>query len=61
MFDKLEDLLIRYSEIQEELSDPSVVNDVNRFRKLMKEQNDLSEIVLHTQNTKTQKLPLKIV
>ena len=45
MFDKLEDLLIRYSEIQEELSDPSVVNDVNRFRKLMKEQNDLSEIV----------------
>ena len=45
MFDKLEDLLIRYSEIQEELSDPNVVNDVNRFRKLMKEQNDLSEIV----------------
>lgn len=45
MFDKLEDLLIRYSEIQEELNDPSVVNDVNRFRKLMKEQNDLSEIV----------------
>ena len=45
MFDKLEDLLIRYSEIQAELSDPSVVNDVNRFRKLMKEQNDLSEIV----------------
>lgn len=45
MFDKLEDLLIRYSEIQEELSDPNVVNDVNRFRKLMKEQNELSEIV----------------
>lgn len=45
MFDKLEDLLIRYSEIQEELSDPNVVNDVQRFRTLMKEQNDLSEIV----------------
>lgn len=45
MFDKLEDLLIRYSEIQEELSDPNVVNDVKRFRSLMKEQNDLSEIV----------------
>ena len=45
MFDKLEDLLIRFSEIQEELSEPSVVNDVNRFRTLMKEQNDLSEIV----------------
>ena len=45
MFDKLEDLLIRYSEIQEELSDPNVVNDVRRFRTLMKEQNDLGEIV----------------
>ena len=45
MFDKLEDLLIRYSEIQEELNDPNVVNDVNRFRKLMKEQNDLGQIV----------------
>lgn len=45
MFDKLEDLLIRYSEIQEELSDPNVVSDVKRFTTLMKEQNDLSEIV----------------
>ena len=45
MFDKLEDLLIRYSEIQAELSDPNVVNDVKRFRNLMKEQNDLGEIV----------------
>ena len=45
MFDKLEDLLIRYQEIQEELSNPDVVNDVNRFRSLMKEQNDLAPIV----------------
>jgi len=45
MFDKLEDLLQRYEELQNELSDPSVVNDQTRFRKLMKEQNDLADIV----------------
>jgi peptide chain release factor 1 len=45
MFDKLEDLLIRFQEIVDELNDPGVVNDQDRFRKLMKEQNDLSEIV----------------
>lgn len=45
MFDKLEDLLIRFEELQAELNDPMVINDQVRFRKLMKEQNDLSEIV----------------
>lgn len=45
MFDKLEDLLIRFQEVQNELSEPTVINDQVRFRKLMKEQNDLSEIV----------------
>jgi peptide chain release factor 1 len=45
MFDKLEDLLKRFEEILEELNDPSVVNDQQRFRKLMKEQNDLTPIV----------------
>lgn len=45
MFDKLEDLLQRYEELQNELSDPNVVNDQTRFRKLMKEQNDLADIV----------------
>lgn len=45
MFDKLEDLLIRYQEILDELNDPNIANDQNRFRKLMKEQNDLGAIV----------------
>ena len=45
MFDKLEDLLIRYEEIMGELQEPDVVNDQERFRKLMKEQNDLTPIV----------------
>ncbi len=45
MFDKLEDLLIRFEEILSELQEPNVANDQNRFRKLMKEQNDLTPIV----------------
>ncbi len=45
MFDKLEDLVRRFEEIQAELASPQVVNDQARFRKLMKEQNDLSELV----------------
>lgn len=45
MFDKLEDLLFRYSEVMEELNSPDVTNDQTRFRKLMKEQSDLAPIV----------------
>ena len=45
MFDKLEDLLIRYEELMSELSEPDVANNPERFRKLMKEQSDLAPIV----------------
>ena len=45
MFDKLEDLLIRLEEVLSELQEPNVANDQNRFRKLMKEQNELTPIV----------------
>jgi peptide chain release factor 1 len=45
MFDKLEDLVRRYEEIMNELSEPNVANDQNRFRKLMKEQSDLTPLV----------------
>lgn len=45
MFDRLEDLLIRFEEIMGELQEPDVVNNQERFRKLMKEQNDLTPIV----------------
>ncbi|MGO5051861.1 peptide chain release factor 1 [Lachnospiraceae bacterium LCP25S3_G4] len=45
MFDKLEDLLIRFEEIMSELQEPDVVNNQERFRQLMKEQNDLGPIV----------------
>ena len=45
MFDKLEDLLIRFEEILSELNEPTVTNDQSRFQKLMKEQSDLQPIV----------------
>ncbi len=45
MFDKLEDLLIRFEEIMGELGEPTVANNQERFRKLMKEQSDLTPIV----------------
>lgn len=45
MFDRLEDLLLRYEEVMNQLSEPDVANDTNRFRSLMKEQSNLSPIV----------------
>jgi peptide chain release factor 1 len=44
MFDRLEDILVRFREIEEEMLDPGIINDQNRYRKLMKERSDLSEI-----------------
>ena len=45
MFDKLEDLLVRYQEIMNTLNEPGVADDQNRFRKLMKDQAELTPIV----------------
>ena len=45
MFDKLEDLLIRFEEVLNELNEPTVANNQARFQKLMKEQSDLQPIV----------------
>ena len=45
MFDKLEDLLIRYEELMSELGEPGVADDQARFKRLMKEQSDLAPIV----------------
>ncbi len=55
MFDKLEDLVFKYSEIMEELNSPDVANDQTRFRKLMKEQSDLAPIVEAYQEYKNAK------
>ena len=45
MFDKLDDILIHYEELMQELNNPSVAEDQSRFRKLMKEQSDLAPLV----------------
>lgn len=45
MFDKLDDLLSRFEEIMNELNEPDVASHQERFRKLMKEQSDLTPIV----------------
>lgn len=45
MFDKLEDLLIRFEEILNMLNEPTVIADQARFQKLMKEQGSLQPIV----------------
>lgn len=45
MFDKLEDILIRFEEIMGELNEPTVTNNQERFRALMKEQSDLTPLV----------------
>ena len=52
MFDRLDDLLIRYEELMEELNNPYVVEDQKKFRKLMKEQADLAPIVEAYKNYK---------
>lgn len=45
MFDKLEELVQRYQEILNELAEPTIASNQERYRKLMKEEADLSEIV----------------
>ena len=45
MFDRLDDILIHYEEIMQELGEPNVTENQDRFRKLMKEQADLAPLV----------------
>lgn len=45
MFDKLQSIKDKFQTIEQQLSDPEVVSDQNRFRKLNKEYSGLKEIV----------------
>ena len=45
MFDRLDDTLMRYEEMMNQLSEPDVANDPERFKRLMTEQSDLTPIV----------------
>ena len=55
MFDKLEDLILRYEEVMNLLSEPDVANDNRRFTALMREQADLAPIVEAFKNYKSHK------
>ena len=44
MFDKLDDLLARYESVLEQLSDPDILNNQEKYTSLMKEQSDLAPI-----------------
>jgi peptide chain release factor 1 len=55
MFDKLEDLVERLAIVIEELNDPNVIADQNKFRSYMKEQNELTPIVETYQQYKAEK------
>ena len=45
MFEKMDAVLLHYEEIARELSSPEVVQDMNRYRQLMREQTDLTPVV----------------
>ena len=45
MFDRLDDTLMRYEEMMNQLSEPDVANDPERLKRLMKEQSDLTPSV----------------
>lgn len=45
MLSKLESLVARYYEIETQLSDPSVINDMQRFKQLNKQYKELEEVV----------------
>ena len=45
MFEKMDSVLLHYEEIEKELESPFVTRDMDRYRALMREQTELSEVV----------------
>ena len=45
MFDRLNELEIKFVELSETISDPEVIADTNRWRGLMKEHSDLTPVI----------------
>ncbi len=61
MLDKLEAIKDKYLRLEEQLSDPEVIADQRRFRKLNKEYSDLKEIVQAYDCYKSNKLQIEDV
>lgn len=54
MFDKLDDLVRKYEDIMNELSEPGIADNQQRFKALMKEQSNLTPLVdAYTEYKKT--------
>ncbi|MFV0439946.1 MAG: peptide chain release factor 1 [Lachnospirales bacterium] len=45
MFDKLEDIVVRFYELEKLVNDPEIIKDQNKWRELMKEHASLKELV----------------
>ena len=45
MFDKLDEVAIRYEEVSRLISDPDIINNQSEWRKLMKEHSDITPII----------------
>ena len=45
MFDKLEDILVKYNELTKLISDPEIISDQNTWKKYMKEQAAMKDVV----------------
>lgn len=50
MINKLKEVVARYNHITEELSNPDVISDIERFKNLSKEHSDLTEINLKSKD-----------
>ena len=61
MFERLEDLVRRLEELNIELTDPDTINNQEKYRQLMKEQNELTPIVEKYWNIRKQKRVSKTV
>ena len=59
MLDKLESIKDKYLRLEEQLSDPDVIADQKRFRKLNKEYSDLTDVVQAYDRYKSNKLQLE--
>ncbi|MBN20799.1 MAG: peptide chain release factor 1 [Bdellovibrionaceae bacterium] len=58
MFDKLEEVVSRFQEVEAKLGDPDLANRQDEFRRLTREHSDLSELVQEYQSYKSKKQEL---
>ncbi len=45
MFDKLEDLVVKYNEVTQKISDPNIISNQDEWKKYMKEHSQMKEVV----------------